>query len=131
MSTISVVGIDPGYMNFAYYVGEYVPHTRELLDKKWKNKHMIATKQQYTLKRMKARYTHNKLIFSNENTIVVIEKQIRLRFINIVNYLCELMPNAIVLDTCPLKKAFKISTGRHYTNKVAAWLRCSVSSRSA
>lgn len=53
------------------------------------------------------------------NGNVIIERQPFLRFVNICNFVKELVPHAIILDTRGVKKMFGISTGNYRQNKRA------------
>ena len=65
--------------------------------KKWYNKHQVLL----------------------NNALVIIEKQLKLCFINITYYLVELIPHALIIDIKKIKLEYGISTGNHYRNKKA------------
>jgi hypothetical protein len=116
-----IVGIDPGYKEFGYYICSFNPLTTKLEHVEVRTKEMIHTKT-YSLKVMKKAlnrwYNKRKLLLTNAQ--VIIENQPFMRFANIVRHLQTLMPHATVLDVCGMKVAFGISTGKHASNKRAA-----------
>lgn len=115
-----VIGIDPGFREFGIYFGEYFPETEKLVHIKYESRKMIDSKK-YNFKLMKQSirnwYLDNKQILMNGN--VIIERQPFLRFVNICNFVKELVPHAIILDTRGVKKMFGISTGNYRQNKRA------------
>ena len=115
-----VVGIDPGWKEFGYYIGQYTYDGKILKHIAGCTKTMLKCKN-YTLKAMRKAlfkwFKKRKQLLTN--AVVIIEKQIKLRFQNIVAYLQILIPHAIIVDIRGMKRVFGISTGSHYGNKKA------------
>lgn len=114
-----LVGIDPGWRNFAFFVAEVSENSWKELA--WENIDMLPTRKHYNFQAMKCSiakwYQKNGEMLQKAK--VIIERQPFARFQNIVGILQALIPHAELLDTKCLKTYFNIGTGRHYTNKKA------------
>lgn len=119
-----VVGIDPGWRNFAVTFVRVDSSGWHTLTSD--NVDLLPNRKRYNLQAMRCALDKWYLSYQHilRSAKIVIEKQMYMRMQNIVNHLCFLMPHAVLLSPILIKKEFNIGTGRHYTNKKAVVELC-------
>ncbi len=128
---IRVLAVDPGYANFCHFIGDFsvvksffITHSKVLA---WKNRRLVRGK--YKLSKFRVairRWARRRATAIRSCQLVVIESQLKLRFINIQNAIVEAVreinPDCHIMLQHPtrVKAMFHTSTGSYRGNKRAS-----------
>ncbi|KAN0045625.1 hypothetical protein ACTA71_006003 [Dictyostelium dimigraforme] len=126
-----IIGIDPGIINFAYYVGEFDFNEGILIHREWGNISLISKSKGSSCKSTPFDKICGNLInglekkvFSKYTTgneyIFLIEKQLQKKLQLIAHTIwCRHFPNCIYVNATDIKRFFDVPFGdsTHQTNK--------------
>ncbi|KAM9990050.1 hypothetical protein ACTFIY_006082 [Dictyostelium cf. discoideum] len=126
-----IIGIDPGIVNFAYYIGEFNFEKGILIHKEWGNVSLLSKSKSSSCKSTPFDKLCSNLIIGLEKKvfskytigndyIFLIEKQLQKKLQLIAHTIwCRHFPNCIYVNATDIKRFFDVPFGdsTHQTNK--------------